>query len=485
MDYLFSIGVNLSNGLLLVTYFAPFLTLKSKRRRMFLGFGSMAALAFFLTDFLHYQLVFSFWADSAFTAGIYTVMIGRTVLLMFAVFGLSCFFFKKEIGKQIFLVISFFAFLDISGLICWSLGEQIITWGVRLFETLVKPEFTKTYFNVMGQVLTILWTAIYAAVIFVAVRSIRKVFVYKNQPLNQWSLFTLILPGLTGLAVTQAVQLFISDANGYIRADLDERPISWIFIFLLALFFLLILITSVHSFQKNIHFYLEEKNLTVLKEQIKFLQKQDITGMYAEMRGMRHDMKNHLTNIRLLARAYIAGDQAAAGELRSYLSKMDEVMERFDFVFQTGNSVSDIIIHQKYLEAKQKHIRFTSDFLYPPQLGLEPYDLAVIMNNALENACEACISVTEPHRFIRINAFTKGRIFFIRVENSYAGLISFDDETGLPVTAKPDSALHGFGLTNIKRCAQKYYGGTDIRLLETDGVKTFRLTVMLSGNVHT
>lgn len=482
MDYLFSIGTNLIEGFLLATFFVSFLTLLSKGRLMFFAFGSLSALVFFLTDFLHYQLVFSFWAGSAFTVGIYGVMIGRTVLLMLAVFGLSWLFFQKEIGKQIFLVISFFAVLDISDLICWSLGDQIMMWGVRLFETVVKPEMTEGYLHVMGRVLSFLEQVFYAVFIFAAIRSIRKVFVYKQQPLNHWSLFTLILPCLTGLAVTQAVQLFLIDANGYTRSNLDERPISWIFIFLLALFFLLILITSIHSFQKTIHLYLEEKNQTVLKEQIKFLQKQDITGMYAEMRGMRHDMKNHLANIRLLARADLAGDQTAAGELVSYLGKMEERMEEFDFVFQTGNSVSDILIHQKYLEAKQKHIRFTSHFIYPAQFGLQPYDLAVILNNALENACEACMTVAEPHRFIRIHALMKGRVFFVRVENSYAGLISFDGETGLPVTDKPDSAFHGLGLANIRRCAEKYYGGIDIRLLETEGVKTFRLTVMLSGN---
>ena len=53
-----------------------------------------------------------------------------------------------------------------------------------------------------------------------------------------------------------------------------------------------------------------------------------------------------------------------------------------------------------------------------------------------------------------------------------------DDETGLPETTKSDKTSHGYGLTNIRKVAQKYYGDIDIRQDE----KSFTLTVMLIVN---
>ncbi len=58
--------------------------------------------------------------------------------------------------------------------------------------------------------------------------------------------------------------------------------------------------------------------------------------------------------------------------------------------YQTGNPITDIIIHQKGQEAGEKQIPFQVDFTYPSKLLIDVYDVAVILNNALENAIEAC-----------------------------------------------------------------------------------------------
>ena len=50
-----------------------------------------------------------------------------------------------------------------------------------------------------------------------------------------------------------------------------------------------------------------------------------------------------------------------------------------------------------------------------------------------------------------------------------------DNETGLPETTKKDKCSHGFGLANIRKVAQKYYGDIDICQDENN----FILTVML------
>lgn len=62
----------------------------------------------------------------------------------------------------------------------------------------------------------------------------------------------------------------------------------------------------------------------------------------------------------------------------------------------------------------------------------------------------------------------------IEVKNSMAGKRRIEAESGLPVTTK-ERAGHGFGLVNIRKVAQKYYG--DIAIEQEEG--SFRLVIML------
>ena len=167
----------------------------------------------------------------------------------------------------------------------------------------------------------------------------------------------------------------------------------------------------------------------------------------------------------------------------NYIDRMGETLETLDFVYDTGNSVSDVVIHQRYLEAKRKHISFSSDFAYPVGIGIEPYDIAVILSNALDNAFEACENVPESERFVRICSRIKGEFFFIEVSNSYCGRLNVDNKTGLPVSSKNDSAEHGMGLSNIQRFALKYLGEIDISLSEQNNRKSFHLAIMLQGKL--
>ena len=63
----------------------------------------------------------------------------------------------------------------------------------------------------------------------------------------------------------------------------------------------------------------------------------------------------------------------------------------------------------------------------------------------------------------------------LEVTNSIKNRVEIDDETGLPETIEKDNSNHGFGLINIRKVAQKYYGDIDISQTEN----TFTLTVML------
>lgn len=76
----------------------------------------------------------------------------------------------------------------------------------------------------------------------------------------------------------------------------------------------------------------------------------EIQDIYTDMRGLRHDMRSRIANISLLVKN-VAG--SVNEELESYIGKMEETVSQLDFPYQTGNPITDIIIHQKGQEAEK------------------------------------------------------------------------------------------------------------------------------------
>ena len=96
----------------------------------------------------------------------------------------------------------------------------------------------------------------------------------------------------------------------------------------------------------------------------------------------------------------------------------------------------------------------------------------MLFRSALDNAIEAAGASTDP--YISVSSCRRRNAFMIEVKNSMAGKRRIEAESGLPVTTK-ERAGHGFGLVNIRKVAQKYYG--DIAIEQEEG--SFRLVIML------
>ena len=273
----------------------------------------------------------------------------------------------------------------------------------------------------------------------------------------------------------------ISVENGMTIFVYDTIPATKFWIPVICFLLLSTIIANVVLFQKLVQYSEETGKCAMLENQARHMQKEiaEIQDIYTDMRGLRHDMRSHLANISLLVKN-TAGSMNE--ELESYIGKMEETVSRLDFTYQTGNPITDIIIHQKGQEAWKKQIPFEVDFAYPCKLPIDVYDIAVILNNALENAIEAC-DRAEGEKQIRLRSFVRGCLFFIEVENDFAGNIVMEKESGLPVSSKGNGKLHGIGISNIQRCARKYMGDIDIAISETDGRKKFSLTVMMNGKI--
>ncbi len=238
-----------------------------------------------------------------------------------------------------------------------------------------------------------------------------------------------------------------------------------------ALFYAGILITIV-SYQKMIGLQEEKEKYFVEQQQVHAIQErmEEVEQFYHGIRQMKHEMKNHMTNIKGLVR------NGSYGDIEQYIDHMDESMNVFEITIKTGNTVTDVIVNDKQKAAEKQGIQFQSEFSYPKSDGYNAYDIGVIINNLLQNALEACEKMAEGKRYIYLSGRQKNKFYVINVKNSFEGEVTFDTKTNLPLSTKgKDTALHGIGLSNVKREADKYMGDVDIRARKNE----FSVAVLL------
>ena len=190
---------------------------------------------------------------------------------------------------------------------------------------------------------------------------------------------------------------------------------------------------------------------------------EEVEQFYNGIRQMKHEMRNHLTNIKGLI------ESGNYEDMQQYLSKMDESMNVFEITIQTGNAVTDVIVNDKQKAASKQGVQFQSEFSYPVSDRYDAYDIGIIVNNLLQNALEACEKMNTGERYITLSGKQKRKFFLIEVRNSFDGEIKFDSNTNLPVSDKEkDISLHGIGLSNVM-------GDLDIKVKKNE----FSVTILL------
>lgn len=410
------------------------------------------------------------------------------VVNIFILFFLQLLLFSRDLSKQIFVIFSFMAGKEIVKYIASVFSIALSGLGNKIFEFFIIKESVNTVEEVtlLGNIVTIavsiLSAMFYALLLAFYLRTIRIKFVKKDYPLQIQEVIFLILPNIAALCISITIKMMVVTVeNGMTIMIYDTVPATKFWIPAICILLLGAIVSNVILFQKLVQYNEETRKRIMLENQVQHMQKEvtEIQDIYADIRGLRHDMRSHLSNISLFVKGLIGADNE---ELNHYIEKMEETVSKLDFVYQTGNPIADIIIHQKSQEAQKKKIQFDVDFVFPSKQKIDAYDVGVVLDNALENAIEACCEV-EGEKSIYLHAFVKGNLFFIEIENSYSGKVVFDVETGLPVSHKKDAKLHGLGISNIQRCAKKYMGDIDIVLSDTGNKKRFNLTIMMYGKI--
>mgnify|MGYP005761038249 CR=1 FL=1 len=195
----------------------------------------------------------------------------------------------------------------------------------------------------------------------------------------------------------------------------------------------------------------EEQQLQKLQAQYQYYEER--LKDEQRVRGIYHDMKNHLLVLQAqLKEIGNTGDKGKRQEAEEMIEKIQNQISDYEDYVQTGNAFLDVILRDKSRKAKEERIDLHTEIDFSKGNFIDALDISTIFGNALDNAIEACEKVPEEERFITMKAREKNHFLVIHIENS---AVQEEEEKK---TTKEDTFLHGFGLKNIQRAAEKYGG---------------------------
>ncbi|MDE5599181.1 MAG: GHKL domain-containing protein [Lachnospiraceae bacterium] len=434
-------------GYLLFRFARPFM--ENKKRVLSIAiayFVTMLILYFVLIemDYLIYMLVAH----------------GLGVLVAFAV---MCRIDRRNYKQKIYIAVTFYSLRWQSDIMVGFITQAIYH---------IKPIYN-AYFPPGGNPVTqlmifggmeLLDIVMDFALLGISVGAIVKTYVYKREDMSIKEMLMLTAPSIAGVTGYGIMIYFVGIGNWM---DVFSGLYSGVAFLHFGISIVTIVVVIV-LFQ-NIKARQEEKlQSELLAAQIENTERhiRQVESLYRNIQSMKHDMANHIFTLERLYEGNNVEEAIDYGkELKSALSLVSGEIK-------SGNPVTDVILLELKNEAEKRNIRFQSDFYYPTGTNINAFDVSVILNNALQNAMENVEKSETPH--ISVHSCHRNKAYMIEISNSFTGELLWDEERGLPVTSKKTEG-HGYGLSNIRMVAKKYFGDIVINLKDDE----FCLSVML------
>lgn len=197
-----------------------------------------------------------------------------------------------------------------------------------------------------------------------------------------------------------------------------------------------------------------EQNTLLNQYEVNKSHYEEVSNLYKEIRGWRHDFNNHVQAIEGLL------DIGDIDQAKQYIKSMNHSNIRIDQIIYSGNELIDAILNSKVTRANSMNIRIIIEISIPSKLKMDNIDLCSLLSNLLDNSLEACQRIHDktivPYIYLNMN-YIKNQLT-IYVENSSGN--NFKKQGNQYLTIKK-SLNHGIGLQQIDRIVGNYNGFVD------------------------
>ncbi len=176
-----------------------------------------------------------------------------------------------------------------------------------------------------------------------------------------------------------------------------------------------------------------------------------IQSYQKELRIQQHDIKNHLTSIKELAK------NQQSYQLSKYIDTLLEDTKSIEAGINTGNTIIDAMINSKLYLATCQKTPFYMKIKISEELKINSTDLTIILGNLLDNALEACSKLPVNEREVQIEICYEHTTLTINISNPFnQSEINIREEK--VYTTKKDKTSHGIGINRVQQIVEKYDG---------------------------
>lgn len=172
-----------------------------------------------------------------------------------------------------------------------------------------------------------------------------------------------------------------------------------------------------------------------------------------EIRAFRHDIKNHLYCMALLA------ENGQYEELKEYLTNTNQSLEHAELKINTGNEMVSAILMDLMMKYKEVQCDWQGKLKSP--FILSNYDICTIFYNLLCNAFEAAEKSVQKEVHVQVRYLNA--VLYLKIRNTYEKK-PVKNKEGY-VTSKTEGD-HGFGISNAQAAIEENGGTCEFQIEE-------------------
>lgn len=290
MFNLLSILIHIINSIFSGVYTSQFLKCKqNKKITIFLW-----TLIYFVIQVVIFEVIQSRYPFNDVVSAVINVLL---------LLSMQWVFFCKGASGQLFVCFSFVAGKEIvkyiASVLNIALGALV---GGFIDDLMMRGKIiTNTQVEVINNiVIYVMFSAsaiLYALILGIYLLLINKKYVRKEYPLQVQENVFLVLPSIAAVCISITLKIMIITVeNGTTTLIFDTVPETLFWVPAICVLLLGAVIANVMLFQNVVQYHEENRKRTMLENQIQQMQKevQEIQDIYADMRGLRHDLRGHM-----------------------------------------------------------------------------------------------------------------------------------------------------------------------------------------------
>lgn len=174
---------------------------------------------------------------------------------------------------------------------------------------------------------------------------------------------------------------------------------------------------------------------------------QEAESFYNNIKGLKHDLANHLSVL------YGLAEQGDCEGSMAYINSLHGQISASKLLFFTGNNTADIIINSKRNIALLAGVDYRIDADIASDITIPPVDFSIILGNLLDNAIAGC-GGAEERKFVELRIRTEKEHLLISIKNSTVNDFAKSGDSKLSELF----GEYGIGISQIQRTVENYGG---------------------------